>query len=125
MGNGDARAAQSVAAVSQADARRIRGDRSLAGRGALRTDISGKAGSPLGSSEHRGGWARQGGRELCRYLSISRGSLAELGYTLRLAHDRGLLSEAEWRDLNDLRGAAEAITWRLYKAVKAKCARIA
>jgi four helix bundle protein len=71
------------------------------------------------------GWARHGGRELCRYLSISRGSLAELGYTLRLAHDRAHLSEVEWRELNGLRGAAEAITWRLYQAVKATCGSIA
>ena len=63
------------------------------------------------------GWAKHGRRELQRYLSISRGSLAELGYTLRLAFDRGLVSEPAWRKLRNLRDAAEATTWKLYKSV--------
>jgi four helix bundle protein len=66
------------------------------------------------------GWAKHGRRELCRYLSISRGSLAELGYTLRLAFDRGLLAEPLWHDLHNLRNAAEATTWKLFKAAGGK-----
>jgi four helix bundle protein len=66
------------------------------------------------------GWAKHGSRELCRYLNISLGSLAELGYTMRLAHDRGILTGQAWSELDKLRGASEAITWRLYKAVKTR-----
>jgi four helix bundle protein len=66
------------------------------------------------------GWAKHGRRDLCLYLSISRGSLAELGYTLRLAFDRGLLTKPVWHDVYNLRNAAEATTWKLFKAVSAK-----
>jgi four helix bundle protein len=63
------------------------------------------------------GWAKDGRRDLRRYLSISRGSLAELCYTLQLAFDRGLLPEPEHLKLSNLRNAAEATTWKLYKSV--------
>ena len=63
------------------------------------------------------GWAKHGRRELRRYLSISRGSLAELGYTLRLAFDRGLIPEPDHLKLCNLRNVAEATTWKLYKSV--------
>jgi four helix bundle protein len=64
------------------------------------------------------GWARRGSRELCRYLNISLGSLAELDYTFRLAFDLRMLDEAEWKGIAELRGAAEAVTRRLYTATK-------
>ena len=63
------------------------------------------------------GWARHGPRELRRYLSMTRGSLAELSYTLRLALDLGLVDEAGWKTLQNLRDAAEATTWKLFKSV--------
>jgi four helix bundle protein len=66
------------------------------------------------------GWARHGPRELRRYLSITRGSLAELSYTLRLAFDRGILPETVFHDLQNLRDAAKATTWKLFKAVSRK-----
>jgi four helix bundle protein len=63
------------------------------------------------------GWAKRGRRELRRYLDISLGSLAELSYTLRLARDRGLLEDENWRVLEDLRGTARALVWRLYRSL--------
>jgi four helix bundle protein len=66
------------------------------------------------------GWARHGTRELRRYLSITRGSLAELSYTLRLAFDCGILPETAFHNLQNLRDAAEATTWKLFKAVSRK-----
>jgi four helix bundle protein len=66
------------------------------------------------------GWARLGRPELCRYLKITLGSLGELSYTLRLARDRNLLTEADWADLEDRRGKAGAMVWRLYRAVRVR-----
>jgi four helix bundle protein len=63
------------------------------------------------------GWAKHGRHDLRRYLSISRGSLAELDYTLRLAFERGIVPEPEWRELQNLRNAAEATTWKLFKSL--------
>jgi four helix bundle protein len=64
------------------------------------------------------GWAKHGGRELRRYLDISLGSLAELSYTLRLARDRHLLSDPDWRAPENLRGTAGSLVWRLYRVVR-------
>jgi four helix bundle protein len=63
------------------------------------------------------GWAKRGRRELRRYLDISLGSLAELSYTLRLARDRSLLADHDWKALEDLRGTAGSLVWRLYRSV--------
>jgi len=63
------------------------------------------------------GYAKRGGRELRRYLDISLASLAELSYTLRLARDRNLLSDSDWKALEDLRGTAGSIVWRLYRSL--------
>ncbi len=71
------------------------------------------------------GWAKRGGRELRRYLDISLGSLAELSYTLRLARDRGLLAEDKWKALEDLRGTAGSLVWRLYRSLDARRLRSA
>jgi hypothetical protein len=51
-------------------------------------------------------------------LNISLGSLAELDYTFRLAVDLAIIDAAEWKVIRDLRGAAEAITRRLYTATR-------
>jgi four helix bundle protein len=45
------------------------------------------------------GSANRGRREFKRYLDISLGSLSELAYALRLAHDLGLLPEDPWRKI--------------------------
>jgi four helix bundle protein len=66
------------------------------------------------------GWAKRGRLELRRYLDISLGSRAELSYTLRLARDRNLLSEVDWKALEDLRGTAGSLVWRLYRPLNAR-----
>jgi hypothetical protein len=48
------------------------------------------------------------------------GSLAELSYTLRLSRDRNLLSDADWKTLEDLRGTAGSIVWRLYRSLNGR-----
>src|SRR5437763_15598853 len=59
------------------------------------------------------GSAKHGRREFRRYLDIALGSLAELSYTLQLSRKLGLLSDAQWRELDRLRGNANRLTWVL------------
>jgi len=63
------------------------------------------------------GAAKRGSAEFRRFIDISIGSLAELAYILRLVHDLKLLSDADWKRLDTLRGRAGFMTWRLYQAV--------
>lgn len=63
------------------------------------------------------GSAKRGSAEFRRFIDISVGSLAELSYILRLVRDLKLLSDADWKRLDALRGRAGFMTWRLYQAV--------
>ena len=63
------------------------------------------------------GSAKRGPREFRRFLDISRGSLAELAYTLRVARDLNLLDDSKWAVLERLRRQAGMMTWKLYAAV--------
>ena len=63
------------------------------------------------------GCARKGKAEFRRYLNISLGSLSELSYTLLLAKDLGILSEDQWRNLDQLHQRAGGMTWLLYKSL--------
>jgi len=63
------------------------------------------------------GAAKRGSAEFRRFIDISIGSLAELAYILRLVRDLKLLSDADWKRLDRLRGRAGFMTWRLYQAV--------
>ena len=70
------------------------------------------------------GSARRGSAEFRRFLDISLGSLTELGYTLRISRELGLLTEDGWGPLNDLQNRARFLTWKLYESVsKAKRSR--
>ena len=70
------------------------------------------------------GSARRGSAEFRRFLDISLGSLTELGYTLRISRELGLLAEDGWGPLNDLQNRARFLTWKLYVSVsKAKRSR--
>jgi four helix bundle protein len=51
-------------------------------------------------------------------LSISLGSLAELGYTVRFARDLGILSNEEWEKVELERDQAGKILWRLYLSLR-------
>lgn len=63
------------------------------------------------------GSAKKGPNEFRRYLDISLGSLSELSYLLRLSHELGYLSEADWSRLDAQQNRARFMTWRLYEAV--------
>jgi four helix bundle protein len=63
------------------------------------------------------GSARRGRAEFRRFLDISLGSLSELAYLLRFAHDSKLLATQSWEALQNLRDKAALLTWRLARAV--------
>ena len=70
------------------------------------------------------GSAKRGSAEFRRFLDISLGSLTELGYTLRISRELGILAEESWGRLNDLQSRARFLTWKLYASVsKLKQAR--
>jgi four helix bundle protein len=66
------------------------------------------------------GSAKRGPRELRRFLDISLGSLAEIGYGLRFARDRTIVSSAEYEELERLRVQAAKLTWGLYRTVNGR-----
>jgi four helix bundle protein len=63
------------------------------------------------------GSAKHGGAEFRRYLDISLGSLAEVGYLLRFARDLGILDEREWVKLEGMRDQAGKLIWLLYRSL--------
>jgi four helix bundle protein len=63
------------------------------------------------------GVARQGTRELKRYLAIALGSLSEVSYLLIFARDRQLLDDVEWKRLNSLRNRVGKLIWGLFRAL--------
>src|SRR6185312_4307575 len=70
------------------------------------------------------GSAKRGSAEFRRFLDVSLGSLTELGYTLRISRELGILPEESWGKLNDLQSRARFLTWKLYASVsKLKQAR--
>src|SRR2546426_5765 len=66
------------------------------------------------------GSAKRGKREFLRYLDIALGSLSELSYALRVAHDLNLIPGEDWDALRELRARAGFLTWRLYERLGGK-----
>ena len=64
------------------------------------------------------GAAKRGSKEFARFLDTANGSLAEVEYALRLAHDLGYLAEPEWRGLESLRDEVNRLYWGLYRAMR-------
>ncbi len=64
------------------------------------------------------GAAKHGPREFRRYADIALGSIAEVAYLLLLAKDLGILTEAEFARLDDLRKRTGGLTWRLARALQ-------
>jgi four helix bundle protein len=64
------------------------------------------------------GSAKRGPRELRRFLDIALGSLSEVSYLLRFSRDRGILDNADFGSLDDLRDQAGKLTWRLYSSLR-------
>ena len=69
------------------------------------------------------GSARRGDREFRRFLDIALGSLSELAYCLRLAHDLGYLSDEDLATLEELRAEAGRTTWGLYRSIRDHAAK--
>src|SRR5207247_8552557 len=65
-----------------------------------------------------GGSAKRGRREFIRYLDITIGSLSELSYVFRLAHDLNVLVGEDWEELSGLRARAGFLSWRLYEKLR-------
>jgi four helix bundle protein len=63
------------------------------------------------------GSAKHSGREFRRFLDVTIGSLAELGYAFRVARELELLPSSDWDKLEDLRRRAGFLTWRLYRSL--------
>lgn len=63
------------------------------------------------------GRARRGSKEFRRFLDISWASLAEVGYTLRYAHDLGYLSAESYARLEELRAATGRPLYALLRAM--------
>jgi four helix bundle protein len=63
------------------------------------------------------GSARRGKAEFRRFLDISHASMAESGYTLRLARDLGYLSPDEFARLDSLRASAGRLVFLLLRSM--------
>ena len=63
------------------------------------------------------GCAKRGPAEFRRFLDYSLGSLSELAYLLRFAHDGQFLSDEAWARLQQMRDKAAILTWRLARSM--------
>ena len=66
------------------------------------------------------GSAKRGPREFRRFLDTTLGSLSEMSYAIMVVRELGFVSEAEWKELNDLRAQAGRLTWGLYRLIRSK-----
>lgn len=67
--------------------------------------------------------AKRGPREFRRFLDISLGSLAELQYILKLAHDLGYLTSEAFTELEHLRAQTGRLVWGLYRSSRERVMR--
>ncbi len=65
------------------------------------------------------GTAKRGSSELARYLDMSNGSLAEVGYGIRAAIDLGFLTTDQASRLQSLHVQASKLTFALYRSHRA------
>jgi four helix bundle protein len=63
------------------------------------------------------GSAKRGPAEFRRFLDYSLGSLSELAYLLRFAHDTQFLTDEAWARLQQMRDKAAMLTWRLARSM--------
>ena len=63
------------------------------------------------------GSAKRGPAEFRRFLDYSLGSLSELAYLLRFAHDTQFLTDEAWARLQQMRDKAAILTWRLSRSM--------
>jgi four helix bundle protein len=67
------------------------------------------------------GASKRGPREFRRFLDVTLGSLGELDYALRIAHDLDYLEATEFKRLRAARNQAGKAVWGLYKAMGRAC----
>jgi four helix bundle protein len=60
----------------------------------------------------------EGVAEFRRFLDMCLGSASELSYLLLFSRDRGLLSLAEWEQLDSKRNRVGQLLWRLYRSIQ-------
>ena len=70
------------------------------------------------------GAARQGARELRRYLDMARGSHAELQYLLQVAGDLGYTTDEEREAVEEAVRKAGVLLWKLYSAVRTSASTV-
>ncbi len=63
------------------------------------------------------GCGKRGPAEFRRFLDYSLGSLSELAYLLRFAHDGEFLTDEAWARLQQMRDKAAILTWRLARSM--------
>jgi len=63
------------------------------------------------------GSVKRGAVEFRKYLDTAWGSLNEAGYAMRIAHDLGYVSDADWKDFHTRWTEACKLTWKLYAAI--------
>lgn len=64
------------------------------------------------------GTAKLGAKECARFVGISHGSLCELHYLLRLAHDLGYLTDNAWQEAEKARALAGRQVWGLLRKLR-------
>ena len=64
------------------------------------------------------GSTKRGAREFRRFLDITLGSLAEISYALMVAKELELMSNEEWKEVEELRTRTSKITWTLYHSIR-------
>jgi four helix bundle protein len=70
------------------------------------------------------GVAKAGPREFRRFLDMCLGSASELSYLLLFSRDHGLLSLAEWEQLDSKRNRVGQLLWRLYRSIQRRARAI-
>jgi four helix bundle protein len=64
------------------------------------------------------GYGRNSKKEFARFLSISLGSLAEVGYLLEFAFDMEYITKQDFEKLFTLKEETGQLIWKLYKSIK-------
>jgi four helix bundle protein len=64
------------------------------------------------------GSAKRGPSDFARFVDMALGSLAEIAYLLFLARDFSLLTAEDYERLEELRGRAGGLTWRLVRSLR-------
>lgn len=64
------------------------------------------------------GAGKKGYKEFARFLDMSLGSLSELSYLIRLAHEPNYVSGTDFSELEILRDHAGRLTWGLLRSIR-------